>query len=89
MDNAQCNQKLFLICSYCMMKYLAEKIFHHAVCQISLIPGTETHFKTAKDNPEVVCLPWFLNRLITKTYLRKMITKPTSTLFSRDKFKRA
>ena len=31
-----------------------------AFCQISLIPGIETHFKTAKDNPNLVCLPRFL-----------------------------
>ena len=35
---------------------LLDNVFHHAVCQISLIPGSETHFKTNKGKPDLVCV---------------------------------
>ena len=44
--------------------YLGDKGFKHAVYQIFLIPSSETHSKTAKGSPALVCLPRFLERLM-------------------------
>ena len=56
-----------------MEKYLADKIPHHAVWQIS-DPDIQTHLKTAKGQPDLVCFPRFLLRLISKTHIRDMRT---------------